>query len=193
MANPENLADSLLPQINHNPDILSCLANLSNDEVFTPPPLANDMLDMLPQELFASPDTKFLDPVCKSGVFLREIVKRLMCGLEEKFPDQQKRLDHILHNQVYGIAITELTSLLSRRTLYCAKYATSRYAISKFANIEGNIRYKSIQHTWKMRILWSFSCSIRASWRAGNSCLRIYSYGQATGDFWEYEVRCYYR
>lgn len=149
MANPENLANYLLPQVNHNPDVLSCLANLSNDEVFTPPNVANAMLDMLPRELFSNPDAKFLDPVCKSGVFLREITKRLMQGLEKNFPDKQERLDHILHNQVYGIAITELTSLLSRRTLYCAKYPNCPYSISKFDNITGNIRYKAIQHTWK--------------------------------------------
>ena len=57
----------------YNPDVLSCLANLSNDEVFTPPEIANQLLDLLPQDLFQSPDTKFLDPACKSGVFLREI------------------------------------------------------------------------------------------------------------------------
>ena len=45
----------------YNPDVLSCLANLSNDEVFTPPEVANAMLDMLPQELFSDPNTKFLD------------------------------------------------------------------------------------------------------------------------------------
>ena len=147
MAN--DFATSLIPSINHNPDVLSCLANLSNDEVFTPPAVANAMLDLLPRELFQNPETKFLDPACKSGVFLREITKRLMTGLEKEFPDPQKRLDHILHNQVYGIAITEITSLLSRRSLYCAKYAISPYAISKFANIDGNIRFKAIQHTWK--------------------------------------------
>lgn len=149
MANPENLTTSFLPTVNHNPDVLSCLANLSNDEVFTPPPVANAMLDMLPQDLFRSPGTKFLDPACKSGVFLREITKRLMNGLEEEFPDLQKRLDHILHHQVYGIAITELTSLLSRRTLYCAKYPNCPFSISHFDNISGNIRHKAIQHTWK--------------------------------------------
>ncbi len=149
MANPDNLAHSLLPQASHNPDVLSCLANLSNDEVFTPPNVANDMLDMLPQELFRNPEAKFLDPVCKSGVFLREITKRLMQGLEKEFPDMQKRLDHILHKQVHGIAITELTSLLTRRTLYCAKYPNSPFSISHFDNITGNIRYKNIRHTWK--------------------------------------------
>ena len=144
-----NPASSSLSAGSHNPDVLSCLANLSNDEVFTPPNVANAMLDMLPQELFKDPSIKFLDPVCKSGVFLREITKRLMQGLEKEFPDQQKRINHILHNQVFGIAITELTSLLSRRTLYCAKYATSPYAISKFANIDGNIRFKAVSHTLK--------------------------------------------
>ena len=90
-SNPVNY---LIVPVNHNPDVLSCLANLSNDEVFTPPSVANAMLDLLPQELFQNPDTKFLDPVCKSGVFLREITKRLMAGLEIEFPDSQKRLDH---------------------------------------------------------------------------------------------------
>lgn len=100
----------------YNPDVLSCIANLSNDEVFTPPEVANAMLDLLPQELFCDPNTKFLDPACKSGVFLREIAKRLLVGLEDQIPDLQQRVDHIFHEQLYGIAITELTSLLSRRS-----------------------------------------------------------------------------
>lgn len=112
----------------YNPDVLSCLANLSNDEVFTPPEVANSMLDMLPQELFSDPNTKFLDPACKSGVFLREIAKRLLTGLEPILPDLQQRIDHIFHHQLYGIAITELTSLLSRRGVYCSKYPNSVYS-----------------------------------------------------------------
>lgn len=133
----------------HISDVLSCLANLSNDEVFTPPDIVNDMLDMLPQELFTNPNTKFLDPACKTGVFLREIAKRLLVGLEDQIPDLQERIDHIFHNQLYGIAITELTSLLSRRSLYCSKYPNGRYSITKFDNAEGNIRFKRIQHTWQ--------------------------------------------
>ena len=84
----------------YNPDVLSCLANLSNDEVFTPPEVANAMLDMLPQELFSDPNTKFLDPACKSGVFLREIAKRLIDGLADQIPDLQERLDHIFHEML---------------------------------------------------------------------------------------------
>ena len=134
---------------NYNPDVLNCLANLSNDEVFTPPALANQVLDLLPQDLFKSADTKFLDPFTKSGVFLREIVKRLDRGLQESIPDRQQRIDHILHEQVYGIACTELTALLSRRSLYCSKVADGQYSVSKFADNQGNVHYKSIKHSWK--------------------------------------------
>ena len=133
----------------YNPDVLLCLANLSNDEVFTPPEVANKILDLLPQELFKNPDTTFLDPCCKTGVFLREIAKRLIKGLENEIPNLQERIDHIMHKQLYGIAITELTSLLSRRSLYCSKYPNSKYSISKFDNIEGNIRFKRTEHVWK--------------------------------------------
>ena len=135
--------------LNYNPDVLSCLANLSNDEVFTPPQLANQMLDMLPQELFKSPDTKFLDPCAKSGVFLREIAKRLIEGLADTIPDLQKRIDHIMHHQLYGIAITRLTSLMSRRSLYCSKDASSKYSLSRFDDAGGNIHFDEIQHTWQ--------------------------------------------
>ena len=134
--------------INYNPDVLSCLANLSNDEVFAPPEIANRMLDLLPKEIWSDSKVKFLDPFCKSGVFLREITKRLLDGLSEEIPDMQERLDHILHYQVYGMAITELTSLVSRRSLYCSKEASSEYSISRFDEAAGNIAFHEIQHTW---------------------------------------------
>ena len=133
----------------YNPDVLTCLANLSNDEVFTPPEVANRMLDMLPEELWHDSNAKFLDPACKSGVFLREIAKRLIEGLKGEIPDLQKRIDHIFHKQLYGIAITELTSLLSRRSVYCSKYPNSKYSITLFEDTSGNIRYKRIPHSWQ--------------------------------------------
>ena len=137
-------------QINYNPDVLSCLANLSNDEVFTSPALANQILDLLPKELWTNKDAKFLDPVCKSGVFLREITQRLMTGLEKEIPDEQKRINHICQNQIYGIAITELTSLLSRRSVYCSKKANGKYSIcDNFKDEQGNIRYERVEHTWQ--------------------------------------------
>ena len=158
----------------YNPDILSCLANLSNDEVFTPPEIANDILDMLPQELFSDPNTTFLDPASKSGVFLREIAKRLLKAQipeadslsqiindklkkgesltpeEESFTTRlQLTIDHIFQKQLYGIAITEMTGLLSRRSVYCSKKANGKYSLTTFDTEEGNIRYHKIDHTWQ--------------------------------------------
>ncbi len=137
-------------QTNYNPDVLSCLANLSNDEVFTPPNLVNQILDLLPKEIWKNKDAKFLDPVSKSGVFLREIAKRLMIGLEKQIPDKQKRINHIYTTQLYGIAITELTSLLSRRSVYCSKTANGKYSVcDSFKNTQGNVIFERIEHTWQ--------------------------------------------
>ena len=133
----------------YNPDVLTCLANLSNDEVFTPPDVVNAMLDMLPQELFTDPNTTFLDPACKTGVFLREIAKCLIKGLEKKIPDLQARVDHIFHRQLFGIAITQLTALLSRRGVYCSKFPNSKFSVTQFDSEQGNILFSRINHTWK--------------------------------------------
>jgi site-specific DNA-methyltransferase (adenine-specific) len=136
-------------QDNYNPDVLSCLANLSSDEVFTPPNIANQMLDALPSELWRNKNAKFLDPVCKSGVLLREIAQRLIDGLENEIPDRQERINHICNNQLYGIAITELTALLSRRSVYCSKTARGKYSVcTSFTNENGNIVFDRVEHTW---------------------------------------------
>lgn len=135
---------------NYNPDVLNCLANLSSDEVFTPPKLVNEMLDLLPQELFADRNITFLDPVCKTGVFLREIAKRLDKGLETEIPERQERINHIFSQQLFGMAITELTALLSRRSVYCSKTANGQYSVCEsFDNPQGNIRFRRMEHSWQ--------------------------------------------
>ncbi|MGM9973436.1 MAG: Eco57I restriction-modification methylase domain-containing protein [Clostridiaceae bacterium] len=135
---------------NYNPDILSCLVNLSNDEVFTPPEVANAVLDLLPREIWSDKSITFLDPCCKTGVFLREITKRLLEGLKYSIPDRQERINHILTKQVFGISITEITSLMTRRSLYCSKVANGKYSIcTDFRNNSGNIYYKRLEHQWK--------------------------------------------
>ena len=141
-----------------NPDVLTCIANLSNDEVFTPPELANRMLDMLTQawaadhggaNLWADPAVRFLDPFTKSGVFLREITNRLVKGLAEQMPDLQTRVNHVLTRQVFGIGITSLTSLLARRSLYCSKKANGPHSVVKgFTTEAGNIWFERMEHTW---------------------------------------------
>ena len=135
---------------NYNPDVLSCIANLSSDEVFTPPQLANRILDMLPTNLWSDKKSTFLDPGSKSGVFLREIAKRLDKALEIQIPNRQKRMNHIFKNQLYGLGITELTALLSRRSVYCSKTANGKYSVcAAFDNPEGNIRFRRVEHTWE--------------------------------------------
>jgi site-specific DNA-methyltransferase (adenine-specific) len=136
---------------NRNPDILECIANLSNDEVFTPPQVVQQILDALPAEVWSNPDLKFLDPACKTGVFLREIAKRLMIGLENIIPDESARREHIFKNMIYGIAITDLTGLMSRRSLYYSKYPDSKYSVIQMSGPQGNIVYSNIEHTFKNR------------------------------------------
>lgn len=141
-----------------NPDVLTCIANLSNDEVFTPPEFANRMLDTLADawaaenagaDIWADPTVRFLDPCTKSGVFLREITSRLTKGLAQKIPDLEARVDHILTKQVFGIGITKLTSLLARRSLYCSKHANGVHSVAKsFSRDSGNIWFERLEHTW---------------------------------------------
>lgn len=144
-----------------NPDVLTCIANLSNDEVFTPPEFANRMLDTVAAawaadhggaDIWANPDVRFLDPCTKSGVFLRQITQRLIKGLEGQIPDLQERVDHILTRQVFGIGSTQLTSLMARRSVYCSKDATGPHSVTRrFNTPSGNIWFERTEHTWNVQ------------------------------------------
>jgi site-specific DNA-methyltransferase (adenine-specific) len=141
-----------------NPDVLTCIANLSNDEVFTPPEFASQMLDALAEawaanhagaNLWSDKTVRFLDPCTKSGVFLREITSRLTKGLADEMPNLNERVNHVLTKQVFGIGITYLTSLLARRSVYCSKHANGPHSITKdLANDAGNIWFERLAHTW---------------------------------------------
>jgi site-specific DNA-methyltransferase (adenine-specific) len=138
----------LVDNKSHVPDILDCIANLSSDEVFTPPEVANQVLDLLPKEIWSDPNIKILDPCCKTGIFLRESARRLMVGLEKVIPNEEERREHIFKKMLYGIAITELTGLVSRRSLYYSKDASSDYSVVQFKDKEGNITYKRTEHDY---------------------------------------------
>ena len=193
-----------------NPDVLTCIANLSNDEVFTPPEFAKRMLDTLAAawaadhggaDLWANKSVRFLDPFTKSGIFLREITSRLTAGLKDEIPDLQTRVDHILVNQVFGIGITHLTSLLARRSVYCSKSANGTHSVAKsFTNEQGNIWFERTEHTWaggKCKF-----CGAGQSIFKRDEGLETHAYAlihtddlKATGrrDFWrKYAIRCYH-
>ncbi|MHB1289752.1 Eco57I restriction-modification methylase domain-containing protein [Georgenia sp.] len=149
---------------NRNPDVLTCIANLSNDEVFTPPQFAKQMLDLVEDawardhggaSIWADSSLRYLDPFTKSGVFLREITRRLVDGLAEEIPDLEKRVGHILTQQVFGIGITQLTGLITRRSLYCSKWANGEHSIARsFDTDDGNIWFEPIEHTWAGGTEW---------------------------------------
>jgi site-specific DNA-methyltransferase (adenine-specific) len=143
-----NIISRLLNETHHKPDILDCIANLSNDEVFTPPNIVNKVLDALPEAVWSNPELKWLDPATKTGIFLRQVAYRLMIGLKDVYPDEEKRRQHIFQNMLYGIAITELTALMARRSLYTSKDASGDKSIAHFANIDGNIDYENRSHVY---------------------------------------------
>lgn len=168
-----------------NPDVLTCIANLSNDEVFTPPVFANRMLDTVAAawaadhggaDIWANPDVRFLDPCTKSGVFLREITQRLIRGLESQIPNLQERVDHILMQQVFGIGSTQLTSLMARRSVYCSKYANSQHSVTRgFSNEAGNVWFERTEHTWNGQDRCKFCGASKTSYGRGES-LETYAY-----------------
>ncbi|KJK11986.1 restriction endonuclease [Terrabacter sp. 28] len=156
-----------------SPDVLTCIANLSNDEVFTPPSLAKDILDTIEEAWAAANDgtsiwtdstVTFLDPFTKSGVFLREITSRLVEGLADELPDLQDRVNHILTKQVFGIGVTRLTSLLARRSLYCSKFANGEHSVvttfgegDGYGNADGHIWFDRLEHTWTGGTEWVYT------------------------------------
>jgi site-specific DNA-methyltransferase (adenine-specific) len=148
-----------------NFDILETINNVGNDEVFTPLKICNQMLDILPNDVWLNPNFKWLNPVDKNGVFLREIAIRLDKGLAEWEPSTLKRRKHIFKNMLFSIGLTRFTAQVSRRTVYyCSKANKSfdgkldenqspvnGYAIgngSWFSNEEGNIITPDAEHSF---------------------------------------------
>ena len=118
--------------------------------MFTPPSFVKEMLDRLPNRVWCDPSLKWLDPCTKSGVFLYQVAQRLMEGLKSEILGYRDRLEHIYRNMLYGIAISELTGLIARRTLYqCKDASLETHSIVKFDNLEGNIRFPEAQCEWK--------------------------------------------
>jgi site-specific DNA-methyltransferase (adenine-specific) len=130
------------------PDVLEVIANLSNDAVFTPPRIVNVVLDLLPEHVWTDPNLRWLDPGSKTGVFPREIAKRLMVGLAQVMPDEARRLNHILTNMIFAFATEEVTALMSRRSLYCSKDASSEFSAAQLPTPAGNVWHRRVKHSF---------------------------------------------
>lgn len=138
----------MLKTTGRHADILEVIADLSNDEVFTPPRVARDVLDLLPAAVWADPALRWLDPGSKTGIFLREITRRLYEGLAPVIPNDAARLDHILRHQVFGVATSALTALMSRRTLYCAMTTHGTHSVLANAPAAGHVWHQRIEHAY---------------------------------------------
>lgn len=144
-------------------DILECIASLSSDEVATPPAVANQVLDLLPAEVWSNKDLRWLDPGCKTGVFLREAARRLMEGLKSEIPNETERRTHIFTKMLYGYALTELTAQMSRRTLYYNKDASNqKLSVVPFKDEKGNIYFSGQDHSYSL----SGRCEVCGAGRA---------------------------
>ena len=94
-------------------DIFDYVPPQKTNQIFTPRNVVVKMIDLFEQEnpgCFDDPDHTFADLYMKSGLYITEVIKRLfnsekMCEL---FPDDRARLNHILEEQVFGIAPTEI-------------------------------------------------------------------------------------
>lgn len=130
----------------HKPDILDTLAKLSNSAVPTPPAIARQMLDLLPQEVWHNPDLRWVDPFSKSGIFLREAAARLLVGLAEWEPDFGKRREHVFRTMLHGCATTEITGHVSRRSLYYTRDASVHSSVVRFDDAAGNLPFVPAAH-----------------------------------------------
>jgi site-specific DNA-methyltransferase (adenine-specific) len=150
----------------HVPDVLETLAQLPNDDVYTPPKVVAAMLDILPEHVWSEASYTWLDPATKSGIYLREVFKRLMVSLAEWEPDGAKRREHILRNMLYGAATTQLNGDIARRTLYQTKNATGvgvkdpalADLVVHFDDPDGNILYVETEHTLDRKEQFCTTC-----------------------------------
>ena len=102
-------------------DIFDYIPAQKNKQIFTPKKVVKLMIDKLEEEnpeIFSDPTKTFADLYMKSGLYITEIVKRLYVGLEEKIPNPDERLKHILENQVYGFAPSEIIYHIARNFIF---------------------------------------------------------------------------
>ncbi|MCL2503276.1 MAG: Eco57I restriction-modification methylase domain-containing protein [Coriobacteriia bacterium] len=103
----ENIFDYIPPQ--------------KTNQIFTPKKVVKLMIDKLEEEnpnIFADKDKTFADLYVKSGLYLTEIVTRLHTGLAEQIPDEKQRIKHILENQIFGFAPSEIIYNIAKNYVY---------------------------------------------------------------------------
>lgn len=120
----------------------------TSKQVFTPTKVVDDMIDLLPAEIF-NPDTTFIDIYCKSGIFLKRIYEKLDLALQklEKFTNPEIRRNHILNNQIYGLVMDDSGSLLlCNKVIYGDAFHDGHLLYLDSVNVAGYSNYEDILH-----------------------------------------------
>lgn len=102
-------------------DIFDYVPAQKTNQIFTPKRVVKLMLDKLEEEepnIFKDKNKTFVDLYVKSGLYLTEIIKRLYIGLEDQIPESNERLTHILENQIYGFAPSNIIYSIAKNFVF---------------------------------------------------------------------------
>jgi len=102
-------------------DIFDYIPPQKTNQIFTPKWVVKLMIDSIEKEnpnLFRDKHKTFADLYVKSGLYLTEIVKRLNNGLKDTIPDKNERLKHILENQIFGFAPSEIIYNIAKNYVF---------------------------------------------------------------------------
>lgn len=106
---------------NQDEDIFDYIPPQKTNQIYTPKKVVKIMIDALEEQnpdIFKDKNKTFVDLYVKSGLYLTEIIKRLYIGLEKEIPDKNKRIKHILQNQIYGFAPSEIIYRIARNFIF---------------------------------------------------------------------------
>ena len=112
--------------IGRDDDIFNYIPPQKTNQIFTPREVVKKMADLLEKNnpgIFDDAEQKFFDCYMKSGLFAVEVIKRLYRSekISAEIPDNHARLKHILENQIYGCAPTEIIFNIATAYIFGAK------------------------------------------------------------------------
>lgn len=99
-------------------DIFDYIPPQKTNQIYTPRKVVECMVNALEENCpgcYDDPSHTFADLYMKSGLYIAEIVKRLYRSQKMKvhYPNDDARIRHILHHQVYGMAPTRIIYLIA--------------------------------------------------------------------------------
>lgn len=102
-------------------DIFELIPNQKTNQIFTPKKVVQMMINKLEEHdpsLFTRTDSTFIDLYMKSGMYITEIVKKLFNNTRSNYKSDNECLQHILENQVYGLAPTPILQGITQSYIF---------------------------------------------------------------------------